>query len=148
MKKAIIIVVIAVVVVGGGTVAALTLNRPANTTTPSATAPDRSSNTGATPTTNGTTQSITVTANDESASPDKINVTSGDTINLTFAVSSAGTYHGGLDFKSDDPALDSGSIAEGDSKTITFTANKSFNFTPFWYQSNVQKGYFVTVNVQ
>ncbi|MDB5160505.1 MAG: hypothetical protein JWO99_768 [Candidatus Saccharibacteria bacterium] len=152
MKKAIIIVIIAIVVIGGGTVAALMLSKPASKTTDTPTtttsSSNQSTNTNSTPTTSGTTQSITVVANDGSASPDTINVTKGDTVNLTFTVSSAGTYHGGLDFKSSDPAIDSGGIAQGDSKTISFTATKSFKFTPFWYQSNIQKDYFVTVNVQ
>jgi hypothetical protein len=30
---------------------------------------------------------------------------------------------------------------------VTFVASKSFKFTPYWYQSNVQKDYFITVNV-
>jgi hypothetical protein len=39
-------------------------------------------------------------------------------------------------------------FAEGKSGTATFVATKSFKFTPLWYQSNVQKDYFVTVNVK
>lgn len=97
--------------------------------------------------TSGNTMAVTVTANDESATPETITAKKGQTVKLTFDVSSKGTYHGGLDFKSAGPAIDSGSIDEGSSKTITFTATKSFKFTPYWYKSNVQKDYFVTVTV-
>jgi hypothetical protein len=89
-----------------------------------------------------------VQANDTSATPDTITATKGQAVNITFAVSSNGTYHGGLDFKSTDPALDSGAIPTGISKRVSFIADKSFKFTPYWYQSNVQKDYFVTVNVR
>jgi|GEM_PF-1643534 len=91
---------------------------------------------------------VTVNANDDSASPETISATNGQTVNITFAVQEQGTYHGGLQFKSSDPAIDSGPIAMGSSKVVTFTASKSFKFTPFWYSSNVQKPYFITVNVQ
>ncbi len=96
----------------------------------------------------GATESFTVTANDDSSTPETITAKKGDTVKLTLVVSKQGTYHGGLEFKSTDPAVDSGSIAEGDQKTISFTATKSFKFTPYWYQSNIQKDYFVAVNVQ
>jgi plastocyanin len=141
--KAVIIAIVAVIIIGGGVFAAVALNKPAATpASQSQTNKPVSSDKTAT----GTT--FTITANDTSATPDTLNVKQGDTITITFNVSSQGTYHGGLKFKSSDPAIDSGSIAEGDSKTVTFTATKSFEFTPFWYQSSVQKDYFVTVNVQ
>jgi hypothetical protein len=150
MNKVIIGVIVAIVVIGGGYFAlkknasmSTASNTPAsttNTTNSTASAPASAS-------TSSSVMNVSTTTNDTSASPETINVSKGQIINLTFKVSSSGTYHGGLDFKSTDPAIDSGSIAEGDSKTIQFTATKSFKFTPYWYQSNVQKDYFVTVNV-
>jgi hypothetical protein len=57
-------------------------------------------------------------------------------------------YHGGLEFKGDTTSIDSGSIAPGASKTITFVADQSFNFIPYWYQSQVKKDYMIAVKVQ
>jgi len=111
-----------------------------STTTPTAPAPKA--------TTTPSPLNATVNANDDSASPETISASNGQTVNITFNVEEQGTYHGGLEFKSTDPAIDSGPIAMGSSKVVSFTANKSFKFTPFWYASSVQKDYFVTVNVQ
>ena len=124
---------------------ATTPNQAASSNAPAATAtPSSGTSTQAT----GNTETFTITANDTSASPNTVTVKQGDTVKLTFKVSSAGTYHGGLDFKSTDPAVDSGSIDEGSSGTVTFAATKSFKFTPYWYKSDIQKDYFVNVNVQ
>jgi plastocyanin len=154
MNKLVSIGVIAVVIVGGG--GFLLLHKSSTKSNKSSTASTmstsqmqqmNSSAASSAGTTSGNTMAVTVTANDESATPETITAKAGQTVKLTFNVSSKGTYHGGLDFKSIDPAIDSGSIDEGSSKTITFTATKSFKFTPYWYKSNVQKDYFVTVNV-
>jgi FtsP/CotA-like multicopper oxidase with cupredoxin domain len=162
--KAIISAVLAAIIIGGGALLLMHNNKnnpssstgastapstassqPPSSNTPAATAtPSSGSSTQAT----GTTETFSITANDTSASPNTIRVKRGDTAKLTFKVSSAGTYHGGLEFKSTDPAVDSGSIAEGSSSTVTFTATKSFKFTPYWYESSVQKDYFVNVDVQ
>ncbi|HKR82412.1 MAG TPA: hypothetical protein VJR27_05460 [Candidatus Saccharimonadales bacterium] len=93
------------------------------------------------------TPSFTLTANDSSADHEAITVKKGAQVSLTFVVEKSGVYHGGLQFKSTDPALDSGPIAPGDSKTITFSADKTFSFTPYWYASGVKKDYVITVNV-
>jgi hypothetical protein len=94
------------------------------------------------------TPSFTITANDDSADHETVTVKKGAKVNLTFAVEKSGVYHGGLQFKSDDPQIDSGPIAPGDSKTVTFTADKSFSFTPYWYASGVKKNYMINVTVQ
>lgn len=158
MGKSIIIGIIAIIILGGG--GYLIFHKSPNKTPASTSAPTSStSSKAATTSSNSSGQStasssssgamnVKVTANDTSASPDTITASKGQTVNITFDVSTNGTYHGGLDFKSTDPALDSGAIAEGSSKTVSFTATKSFKFTPYWYQSNIQKDYFVTVNVQ
>jgi hypothetical protein len=161
MKKAIIASVVAVLVIGGVSYAAFhrssnstvqmksqaATSSPApvaTTTTPKASStPMSTSQAPATP----SPMNVTTSANDTGASVETINAKAGQTVNITFDVSTSGTYHGGLEFKSADPAIDSGPIAEGSSKTVTFVASKSFKFTPFWYQSDVQKDYFITVNV-
>jgi uncharacterized protein YxeA len=162
MAKSIIIGLVAlVVIVGGGVLifhkspkttstASTSTSKPAPATTSpkSTTSTTSTSSPSATPSASASSSmNVTITANDGSASPDTITASKGQTVNIKFAVSSNGTYHGGLDFKSTDPAIDSGSIAEGASKTVSFTATKSFKFTPYWYESDVQKDYFVTVNV-
>ena len=155
MNKSVIVGVIAIVIIAGGAYFAFhnKYNKtPATSTTSSSSGANNStpgtSTSGSASQNQNNAMDITITANDTSASPETINVAKGQAVNLTFKVSSDGTYHGGLEFKSSDPALDSGSIAEGNSGSVNFTATKSFKFTPYWYQSNVQKDYFVNVNVQ
>ncbi len=90
--------------------------------------------------------SFTINATDDSADVTTLNVKKGDTIKITFNVQQQGVYHGGLEFRSD--GVSSGPIQPGQSKTVTFAADKSFTFTPYWYQSNVKKDYTISVNVQ
>lgn len=153
MKIAIIGLVTLIIVAGGGLLlfGAKSPSKPTATKSTNTTNTQSTSNTtnqSTTTSTSGTTDTVTITANDDSASPETITAKKGDTVKVTFVVSSQGTYHGGLEFKSTDPPVDSGSIAEGNTKTISFTATKSFKFTPYWYESSIQKDYFVSVNVQ
>jgi hypothetical protein len=67
-------------------------------------------------------------------------------VELTFNVSASNVYYGGLDFKA--PTIDSGTIYAGASKTISFKADQSFEFTPYWPSSGVKKNYTIRVNVQ
>lgn len=142
MNKNVIIGAVVVVVLGVG--GFLVLHKGSN---PYNASSNSSSNDGNADTVDAS-GNITVMANDTSATPETITATKGQKVTITFNVSTNGTYHGGLEFKSTDPALDSGSIAEGSSGKVSFTATKSFKFTPYWYQSNVQKDYYVTVNVK
>jgi Flp pilus assembly protein TadG len=106
-------------------------------------------NTAAQPATDsGNPLNITISANDNTAAPDTINATRGQTVNLTFKITNEGTYYGGMQFKSADPVIDSGVIPGGQSKTLTFTADKSFKFIPYWPQSDIKKDYVIMVNVQ
>lgn len=91
-------------------------------------------------------ESYTVVADDSSGTPGSITVTKGNTVNLTFQVKNTGVYFGGLDFRSS--VVNTGTIHAGGSKTITFTAQTSFSFTPYWPASNVAKGYTVSIVVQ
>jgi FtsP/CotA-like multicopper oxidase with cupredoxin domain len=159
MRKPVVIGIIVLVLLVGGSYILLrgkssdkTSSGNASTQTSSGTASPTSStnDTPATtqPASTSSATNVTITANDSSATPETINAKSGQAVTINFKVSTSGTYHGGLDFKSTDPAIDSGSIDEGSSKTVTFTATKSFAFTPYWYQSNIKKDYLIHVNVQ
>lgn len=155
MKK-IIIVAIAVVVLGVGAYLLLGSgsgqDSDTTTTTPASSqaAQQPSSDQTANPITpvgsDGTSQ-VNITANDTTATPQSVTVKKGAKVAITFNVSTRGTYHGGLEFKNTELGLDSGSIPEGQSGKLTFTADKSFQLTPYWYQSGVKKDYMVSVNV-
>lgn len=92
------------------------------------------------------TVSFTVMGNDSMGSPTTIKVSKGDTVQITFQAQAEGTYHGGLDFRSS--AINTGTIAPGSSKTITFTATDSFAFTPYWPATNIRKPYAINVTVE
>lgn len=155
MKTA-VIVIVAVVVLGAGGFLLLNSNKDnknSNTTTPaSSSVSDRSNSdqsaAAVTPVASDGTSAVSVTANDISASPENLTVQKGAKVTITFNVSEQGTYHGGLDFKNTDLGLDSGSIAPNKSGKLTFTADKSFDLTPYWYQSGIKKDYLVSVHVQ
>ncbi|HSX15248.1 MAG TPA: cupredoxin domain-containing protein [Candidatus Saccharimonadales bacterium] len=156
MKKVVIIVVIAAVVVGGGAVL-LTSNKSksanqaskqtAQTSTPKENSTDQATTQTSTPTEQAGTKTVAITADDTSATPDTVNVNQGDKVVITFNVKNQGVYHGGLEFKSADPVIESDPIDPGESGNVTFTATKSFKFTPYWYQSGVKKDYQISVNV-
>ena len=154
MKTGIIaVVIVAILGVGGFALTRHTSKSPTSDTSSNTNQPAKSSAAANSDTSSGSGSStpatgtdFTINANDESADVEKVNVKKGDTIHITFNVNEDGTYHGGLEFKSD--VVSSQPIKPGASDTVSFTADKSFNFTPFWYQSNVQKGYLIAVNVQ
>ena len=133
MNKKVLAIVVIVVIVAVG--AALALSHKKSTT----------SGTSVSTHTTATGTNFTINANDDSADVTTLNVAKGKKITVTFKVDENGVYHGGLEFRSG--VVNSGPIKPGASKTVTFTANQSFNFTPFWYQSNVQKGYLIVVKV-
>jgi len=91
-------------------------------------------------------KTFTIVANDSSASPTSIRIKKGEAVEITFQVKKEGTYYGGLDFRS--PIVSSGKIAPGESKTISFKADQSFSFTPYWPASNVAKPYKIEVIVE
>jgi archaellum component FlaF (FlaF/FlaG flagellin family) len=138
MKKGIIIAVIAVVLIAGGVYIAMYSHHSSSNKTQSS----------STLTSDSMNPKLTITATDDNADHTTLAVKRGANVTLTFTVSQEGVYHGGLQFKSTDPAIDSGPIAPGKSKTITFTADKSFTFQPYWYASGVKKDYLITIKVQ
>ncbi len=141
-KKVIAGIVVAIVIVG----AVVIVGRNPKSS-PSSSSSTSSSNSSGTLSSASMTPSFTINANDSSADHETISVMKGANVSLTFAVDTNGVYHGGLEFKSTDPQIDSGGIAPGSSKTVTFTADHSFTFQPYWFQSGVKKDYLVTVTV-
>lgn len=89
---------------------------------------------------------FTVSADDNTAVPTSISVIKGQKVNVTFKVGSQNVYHAGLEFKSS--VVNTGTISSGQSKTISFTADQSFDFTPFWPASNTKKPYVIHVVVK
>lgn len=92
------------------------------------------------------TANFTVSADDNTAIPTSISATRGQMVSVTFKVSSQNVYHAGLDFRS--PVISTGTISSGQSKTISFTADQSFDFTPYWPASNTKKSYTIHVVVK
>lgn len=149
-KKVTVIVVIAILVLGGGAFLLFGRHTPNTGGATGTSGGNTSTQTGTTDSTlasDSMSPSFAINANDDSADHETISVKQGASVSLTFKVDTSGVYHGGLQFKSTDPAIDSGPIAPGSAKTVTFTADHSFSFTPYWYASQVQKDYLITVTV-
>ena len=99
-----------------------------------------------TTTTTTVIQTFSVAADDNGATPAAITVPKGAIVQITFNVAATNVYYGGLDFRSS--VVNSGTVYSGQSKTISFTANESFSFTPYWPASNIAKSYTINVTVQ
>lgn len=90
-------------------------------------------------------ESFTVNGNDQTADVTTITVKKGTIVHITFGADAGTTYHGGLDFRSS--VISTGTIAPGSTKTVTFTANQSFSFTPYWPSTNIAKPYTIKIVV-
>lgn len=153
MKKAIVVIVI-VVILGGGAFALVKHNDDKDNGKPAASTSEKTGTSSSTDSskasqTSGVTASgteFTINANDDTADIKTLNVKKGDTVKVTFKVDTSGVYYGGLEFKSD--VVSTKPLKPGESETVTFTADKSFDFTPYWYQSQVKKDYVISVKVQ
>ena len=66
-----------------------------------------------------------------------LEVTAGATVKIHFFVRSSNVYYGGLDFRS--PAFKTKQIVPGESVTVEFVADQSFEFSSYWPLSNVLK---------
>lgn len=100
------------------------------------------------PTTGPTTStnSFTVVAGQQASNPQVITVNNGSQVQITFQVDQDTTSHGGLEFRS--PMVSTGVIKPGTSKTVKFTASKSFSFTPYWPDTNEPNDYTIDVVVK
>jgi len=149
MKKALIIIAV-VIVIGGGAFALANSNKnskdsgskPASGS--SASTDSGSDSQTAEPAATGT--EFTINANDDDADLKVLNVKKGDTVKVTFKIDTERVYYGGMEFRSD--VVNTGEIKPGDSKTVTFVADKSFDLVPYWPASDVKKDYVVAVKVQ
>jgi hypothetical protein len=86
-----------------------------------------------------------VNGNDASADLTTLTVKKGTPVSITFGADAGTTYHGGLDFRSS--VLSTGTITPGSTKTVSFTADSSFSFTPYWPSTNIAKPYKINVVV-
>ncbi|MEO8066033.1 MAG: hypothetical protein ABI643_04295 [Candidatus Doudnabacteria bacterium] len=91
-------------------------------------------------------KTFSISADDSAATPGEITVAKGTIVEITFNVSASDVYYGGLDFRS--AVVNSGTVNAGGSKTISFTADQSFAFTPYWPAQNIAKNYTIKVTVQ
>jgi hypothetical protein len=89
---------------------------------------------------------VIILANDLTANPKNITVEKGAKVTLIFQVDTQNVYYGGLDFRSS--VVDTGTINSGESKTVSFTALASFDFTPYWPASGVKKDYKINILVE
>ena len=78
---------------------------------------------------------FTIEADDSGLYPSSIEVDKGDTVKITFKVRSQGTYFGGLDFRSDVWG-DTGKVSKGQSTSVEFVAEETFQFKSYWPASN------------
>ncbi len=154
MKSTYIWIAIVVVIILGAGLWWFTSAKSAQTTTtqtPAVTTSDNSTTTTAIPTTAAsapaaTSQSFKVNGNDATTDLKTITVAKGTNVSITFGADAGTTYHGGLDFRSS--VISTGTITPGSTKTITFVADKSFSFTPYWPATNIAKPYTINVIVQ
>ncbi len=152
-NKVIIGIIVVLVLLGGAFVLSKNKSVVPQSTSPAQTqsaqpssTPSQPSQATSSPTTQGNSKSFTVNADDSSADLTTINAKKGDSVSITFNVKPNNVYHAGLDFRSDQ--VSTGTIAPGSSKTITFTANNSFTFTPYWPSTNIAKPYTISVVIQ
>ena len=89
---------------------------------------------------------FTIEADDRDATPSKISVNAGDTVEITFMVKTTNVYFGGLDFRGG--PVDTGTIDPGESKMVSFTASETFKIIPYWPSSGTKKSYRITVTVE
>lgn len=83
-------------------------------------------------------QKFTIEADDYGFYPSgDVSVAKNSNVEITFKVRNTNVYYGGLQIKSE--KFDTGSIAPGGEKTVSFVADKTFTFTSYWPLSGVKK---------
>lgn len=83
-------------------------------------------------------ETFVIEGDDSGLYPAEIKIKKGSPAEITFKVRSQGTYFGGLDFRGD-PYFNTGLIAPDGQKTVTFTADQTFEYRSYWPASNVLK---------
>lgn len=78
-----------------------------------------------------------IVANDLRFTPAEVRAPRGARVELTFQVAEEEVYYGGLSIRSS--VFNTGPIAKGASKTVSFTADQSFTFSSYWPTSGVKK---------
>lgn len=81
---------------------------------------------------------FTIEADDYGIYPDKVMVNKGDKVIITFIARKDEVYFGGLDFKGEGWE-NTGKVQAGGSKTVEFTAEKTFEFKTYWPSSGAVK---------
>lgn len=89
---------------------------------------------------------VIILADDIHSDPQSITVAKDTEVTIIFRVDTKNVAYGGLDFRS--LVLDTGTIASGDSKTVSFRAVGSFAFTPFLPSTQTAKGYSIDIIVE
>lgn len=122
-----------------------TSSTTASSTGSNAAAPAPSASASESATASPAPQHFTVNGNDATADLKTITVAAGTPVTITFGADAGTTYHGGLDFRSS--VVNTGTIAPGSTKTVSFTATHSFSFTPYWPATNIAKPYTIDIVV-
>jgi hypothetical protein len=91
-------------------------------------------------------QTQAVIADDSGTNPSTLNVKKNAIVEITFTVASSNVLSGGLEFKSS--VVNSGAILAGTSKTVSFKATESFEFTVYGSSGGSKKDYTIKVNVK
>lgn len=115
-------------------------------TTPTDTTPTTPEEETQAPNPNPETLVISIHASDTTANLKVIEANKGDEIRLTFIADPRDNYHGGLEFRS--PTMDPVKVMNNQSKMITFTADESFSFTPYWPGTDNAKPYTIDIIVK
>ncbi len=83
------------------------------------------------------TVAATIVADDLRFTPAEVRAPRGATVTITFQVAEEEVYYGGLSVRSE--VFNTGPIAKGASKTVSFTADQGFTFSSYWPTSGVKK---------
>jgi len=81
---------------------------------------------------------FSIEADDYGLYPSSIEVKKGDKVKITFKVKDEETYFAGLDFRSS-VFGDTEKVAPGETKTVEFTAEETFEFKSYWPASDTLK---------
>jgi eight-cysteine-cluster-containing protein len=85
---------------------------------------------------------ITIEADDSGFYPSgNIEISKGQTLNLTFKVRTENVYYGGLLIEADNKEFTTGNLAPGEKKTISIAPKQDISFTSYWPSSRRVKAH-------